>query len=83
MPNKLHGRRHQTHLADGEGWTGYADFWDSLQVFVHRDGGTSNENYEQALGIFAKLSERRLKSLTGEEREAFEKNTRWAVRKPE
>jgi hypothetical protein len=73
----------KAHLADGEGWNENADFWDSLQGFVHRDGWTSNENYEQALDIFAQLREQGLKSLTGEEREAFEKSTRWAVRKSE
>lgn len=71
----------QAHLRDGEGWNENADFWDSLQGFVHRDGWTSNENYEQALEMFAQLREQGLQSLSGEERSAFEESTRWAVRK--
>ncbi|KAH6723680.1 kinase-like domain-containing protein [Leptodontidium sp. MPI-SDFR-AT-0119] len=73
----------KAHLRDGEGWNENADFWDSLQGFVHRDGWTSNENYEQALEIFAQLREQGLQSLSGEERSAFEESTRWAARKPE
>ncbi|KAG4434115.1 hypothetical protein IFR05_010395 [Cadophora sp. M221] len=73
----------EAHLRDGEGWNENADFWDSLQGFVHRDGWTSNENYEQALEIFAQLREQGLQSLSGEERSAFEESTRWAVRKSE
>jgi hypothetical protein len=71
----------EQHLADGEGWNDVADFWDSLQGFVHRDGWTSHENYEQALEMFAQLREQGLQNLTGEELAAFEKSTRWAVRK--
>ncbi|KAF1961603.1 hypothetical protein CC80DRAFT_400961 [Byssothecium circinans] len=72
-----------SHLQDGEGWNETADFWDSLQGFVHRDGWTSNENYEQALEMFAELREQGLQSLSGEERTEFEESTRWAVRKHE
>lgn len=72
----------KAHIRDGEGWNENADFWDSLQGFVHRDGWTSNENYEQALEMFAQLREQGLQSLSGEERSAFEEGTRWAVRKP-
>ncbi|KAH8719343.1 kinase-like domain-containing protein [Phaeosphaeriaceae sp. PMI808] len=73
----------KAHLLDGEGWNENADFWDSLQGFVHRDGWTSNENYGQALEVFAQLREQGLQSLSGEERSAFEESTRWAVRQPE
>jgi hypothetical protein len=50
---------------------------------VHRDGWTSNENYEQAVELFAQLREDGLKDMRGEERVAFEEVTRWAVRKGE
>ncbi|KAF1840944.1 uncharacterized protein K460DRAFT_347404 [Cucurbitaria berberidis CBS 394.84] len=73
----------KAHLLDGESWNENADFWDSLQGFVYRDGWTSNENYEQALEMFAQIREQGLQSLSGEERSAFEERTRWAVRKPE
>jgi hypothetical protein len=72
----------KAHLEDEEGWNETADFWDSLQGFVHRDGWTSNENYEQALEMFAQLREQGLQNLSGEELSAFEESTRWAVRKP-
>jgi hypothetical protein len=48
---------------------------------VHRDGWTSNENYEAALEMFAQLREQGLQNLTGDERSVFEKQTRWAVGK--
>lgn len=73
----------QAHLRDGDGWNENADFWDSLQGFVHRDGWTSNEDYERAREMFAQLRERGLQSLSGEERLAFEESTRWAVSRPE
>jgi len=70
----------QAHVREGEGWNAAADFWDSLQGLVHRDGWTSNENYEQAFELFAQLREQGLRNLGGEEREQFEKSTRWARR---
>ena len=73
----------KAHLQDGEGWNETADFWDSLQGFVHRDGWTARENYGDALDMFAQFREQGLQSLEGEEREAFEECTRWAVRKQE
>ncbi|RMZ82324.1 hypothetical protein DV738_g1742, partial [Chaetothyriales sp. CBS 135597] len=39
----------ETHYRDGEGWNEQAEFWDSLEGLVHRDGWTSNETYNQAL----------------------------------
>ncbi|PSN61842.1 hypothetical protein BS50DRAFT_603955 [Corynespora cassiicola Philippines] len=73
----------KAHLRDGEGWNENADFWDSLQGFVGRDGYTSNEYHDQALEMFLQLREQGLQTLSGEEWEAFEKNTRWAVKKVE
>lgn len=45
----------RAHYRDAEGWNERADFWDSLEGFVHRDVWTSNENYEKALELFAQL----------------------------
>ncbi|KAI9663120.1 MAG: Phosphotransferase enzyme [Bathelium mastoideum] len=70
----------ETHRREGEGWNENADFWDSLQGIVHRDGWTSNENYERAIEIFAQLREQGLQNLSGEEQSEFEKNTRWAAK---
>lgn len=66
-------------MRDSEGWNELADFWDRLEGFVSRDGRTSNNNYEAALEIFAELREEGLKDMTGEDREEFEKGTRWAT----
>ena len=65
-------------MRDGEGWNKQADFWDGLKGFVARDGWTSNETYEKALKMVAGLREEGLKQMTGEERNDFEKRTRWA-----
>lgn len=69
------------HHRDGEGWNERADFWERLETFVHQDGWTSNERYEQAFEIFAQLREQGLQDLTGKERTQFEEQTRWAIRK--
>ncbi|KAF2756096.1 hypothetical protein EJ05DRAFT_502559 [Pseudovirgaria hyperparasitica] len=82
-PIKFTDEELEAHLRDSEGWNELADFWDSLQGFVHRDGWTTNENYPQALEMFAELREQGLQSLSGDERLAFEESTRWAVKKPE
>lgn len=53
-----------------------------MEGFIQRDGWTSNEDYEQAVAMFAQFREQELQNLTGEERSEFEKLTRhWAVRK--
>ncbi|KAK0105681.1 Phosphotransferase enzyme [Cadophora gregata] len=70
----------RNHVRDAEGYNEQADFWDSLEGFVARDGWTSNERYEEALDLFAGIRERGLEQLTGEERSDFEKNSRWAQR---
>jgi hypothetical protein len=71
----------QNHMRDGEGWNEQADFWDGLEGFVARDGWTSTERYEEALELFAELRDDGLKQFTGQEREDFEKQTRWAKEK--
>ena len=68
----------ETHYRDGEGWNEQAEFWDSLEGLVHRDGWTSKENYNQALQVFAQLREEGLQNLTGEELREFEQQTWWA-----
>ncbi|KAH9879801.1 hypothetical protein J1614_001825 [Plenodomus biglobosus] len=73
----------ETHHRDGEGWNEAADFWDSLDGFVSRDGWVANENYEQAFDMFAQLREQGLQSLDGQDREEFEQGTRWAERSGE
>ncbi len=73
----------QNHMRDGEGWNELADFWDRLEGFVSRDGWTSNETYKEALEMFAGLREEGLKQMTGEEKDVFEKQTRWARRRNE
>ncbi|KXS93792.1 hypothetical protein AC579_10484 [Pseudocercospora musae] len=69
------------HIRDGQGWNETADFWSSISGMVSRDGFVRTEDYDEALEMFAKLRERGLKTLEGEEREAFDKATRWAETK--
>jgi hypothetical protein len=38
----------ESHLQDGEGWNERAEFWDSLEGFVRKDGWTANEDYDRA-----------------------------------
>ncbi|KAF2460374.1 phosphotransferase family protein [Lineolata rhizophorae] len=71
----------QTHARDAESWNEDADFWASLEGSVHRDGWTSNENYERAIDLFARLRAQGMQNLDGEERSKFEKQTRWAARR--
>lgn len=70
----------QNHMRDGEGWNERANFWDAVAGLVARDGWTSNEMYEEAREMFARLREEGLKRMNGEEREEFERWTRWAER---
>jgi len=41
-----------------------------------------NEDYDEALAMFAKLRESGLENLEGDEKEEFERATRWAVVEP-
>ncbi|KAG5293793.1 phosphotransferase enzyme family protein [Histoplasma capsulatum G186AR] len=54
----------KSHYRDAEGWNEIADFWDSLDGFVHRDGWTSNQNYEKAYKMFVELREQTFEDLT-------------------
>ena len=82
MPCPIHftAEEIKEHTRDGEGWNDNADFWDSLDGYVHRDGWTSNENYGEALEMFQQLRKTGLETLAGEERLAFEKQTLWAAK---
>lgn len=45
---------------------------------MKRDGWTPAETYDEARAIFAKLRKVGLGDMKGEEREIFERETRWA-----
>lgn len=75
--------RRSKRILKKERWNETADFRDSLQGFVHRDGWTSIGGYERALEMFSQSREQGLQSLTGVERSDFEENTRWAMKKQE
>lgn len=68
----------QDHAKDGQGWNDVQEFWDSVSSLVARDGWTSLDNYAQARLLFTELRDNGLKTLEGEERDAFERETRWA-----
>ncbi|KAL5343894.1 kinase-like domain-containing protein [Aspergillus crustosus] len=66
------------HSTEGEGWNEVQDFWKSIDSLVKKDGWTSNETYNDARKFFGELREAGLENLVGEEREDFERQTKWA-----
>lgn len=70
----------KNHLQDADGWNEVQDFFDSIEGLVKRDGWTHNETFGDALEFFSSLRKVGLKDMKGEEREKFEKETRWADR---
>ncbi|KAL3417139.1 hypothetical protein PVAG01_11139 [Phlyctema vagabunda] len=68
----------RSHSADAEGWNEVQEFWDSVAGLVDRSGWTPCDRYEDALALFGRLRETGLKVMIGQEREAFEAQTRWA-----
>lgn len=67
-----------SHLVDSEGWNEVHDFFDSIEGLVKRDGWTHHETFDAALEFFSNLRKLGLKDMKDEEREKFEKQTRWA-----
>ncbi|OJJ51154.1 hypothetical protein ASPZODRAFT_327067 [Penicilliopsis zonata CBS 506.65] len=67
-----------SHLVDAEGWNDVADFFDSIEDLVKRDGWTHPDTYEAALKFFSELRKQGLERMKGEERRSFEIHTRWA-----
>ncbi|KAK8243411.1 kinase-like domain-containing protein [Phyllosticta capitalensis] len=68
--------------ADGaEDWNAVADLWDTLSGIVQRDGWVSHENYEGACEVFALFKKIGLEHFEGEQREDFERITRWVAEK--
>lgn len=63
---------------DAEGWNEVQDFFDGIEDLVKRDGWTHLETFDVALRFFSDLRKEGLEHLKGEERENFEKDTRWA-----
>ncbi len=55
------------------------EFWRSVADIVTDEGYTSAENLNEAINIFQRLREAGLNSLQDEEREEFEKQTRWIL----
>jgi hypothetical protein len=67
-----------THSVDADGWNEVQDFFDSIEGLVKRDGWTSPETFDAAFGFFSELRKRGLEHLKGDERDIFERQTRWA-----
>ncbi|RJE24536.1 hypothetical protein PHISCL_03123 [Aspergillus sclerotialis] len=55
------------------------DFWKSLSALVTDEGYTSVEDFESVVDIFKQLREAGLSELRGEERNEFERETRWLL----
>lgn len=68
----------KSHSVDAEGWNEVQDFFDGIEDLVKRDGWTHPETFDAALEFFSDLRRRGLKRMKGEERDHFEKQTRWA-----
>ncbi|OKP10478.1 Altered inheritance of mitochondria protein 9, mitochondrial [Penicillium subrubescens] len=66
------------HSVDADGWNEVQDFFDSIEGLVKRDGWTSPETFDAAFGFFSELRKRGLAHLKGDERDIFERQTRWA-----
>lgn len=69
------------HDKEPEGWNETADFWDTLDGFVFRDGWTSLDNYDNARKFFKELREAGLDRFSGAELADFELRSRWVVGK--
>ena len=67
-----------SHSVDAEGWNEVQDFFDSIEGLVKRDGWTSHDTFDAAFKFFSELRERGLGHMKGEEREVFDRQTRWA-----
>lgn len=67
----------RSHLDDAEGWNEVQDFWDSVAGIVDRDGWTPCDKYEDAVALFSELRQTGLKVMIGQDRNRFEKQTRW------
>lgn len=67
----------QDHHEESKSFNENTDFWDSIREIVTNEGYTSNEDFPRAVEIFQKLRESCLKNLEGDERQEFDKQTRW------
>ncbi|PYH86530.1 hypothetical protein BO82DRAFT_370885 [Aspergillus uvarum CBS 121591] len=65
-----------SHAGDGKGWNEVQEFFDSIEGFVKRDGWTSLDTFDAAFSFFSELRERGLRHMKGEEKRAFDRQTR-------
>ncbi|PYI29456.1 kinase-like protein [Aspergillus indologenus CBS 114.80] len=70
-PEEIHD-----HSVDAEGWNEVQDFFDSIEGLVKRDGWTSPDTFDAAFNFFSELRERGLSHMKGEEKRAFDRQTR-------
>lgn len=67
------------HQEEGAAFNESQEFWESVGNIVSDEGYTATEDFGRAFELFRRLREEGLTGLHGEERERFEKHTRWAV----
>ncbi|KAJ5581571.1 hypothetical protein N7535_000191 [Penicillium sp. DV-2018c] len=67
-----------SHSVDAEGSNEVQDFFDSIEGLVKRDGWTYPDTFEAAFNFFSELRKRGLETMTGKEKKAFDRATRWA-----
>lgn len=67
----------RAHYQGADAWNSRAEIWTSMQDISQKDGWTSDETYDQALGMFVQLRKTGMEGLSGEARDQFEKAARW------
>lgn len=67
------------HQEEGAIFNDTQDFWESLSGIVTDDGYTSTKHFETVVEIFKRLRIVSLNELHGEEKNEFEKQTRWVL----
>ncbi|KAJ5294669.1 hypothetical protein N7508_009490 [Penicillium antarcticum] len=72
-----HFTQDELHI-HAEGWNEVQDFFNSIEGLVKRDGWTNPDKFDAAFNFFSELRERGLTLMKGEEKRAFNRQTRWA-----
>lgn len=66
------------HQDEATAFNASQEFWGSSGI-ISDERYTSNKNFEEGVEIFQRLRESGLDSVEGEERDEFERQTRWVL----
>ena len=67
------------HYEDGAKFNENQEFWKSISGITTDEGYMSNENFQKGVETFQRLRESGLSSLEGDERDEFDRRTRWIL----